>query len=225
MKKTGSLGWLGFGAMAVAAVGLLSVAAYAWPGGRGRGRGMGRGMGPGGGCPMMGGGMMGGGMMGGGMMRGRMGPGGPGGPGMGMHLGFMRNATQDQIAQFFGITKAKAAQLVAARDTFVKQTKAIHLKMARIRVWMMNQWLSDKPDFNKLRALHNQMFSQHKKLADLRFEFRVKGYKILGREKALDFMRGRMIRRGRWGGRFGRGPMGGWGFWHARGASRAGASN
>ena len=188
MKKS-LIGTLGLG-MAMAGLLFASSTAHAWPG---RGRGMGRGMGAG--CPMMAPGM---------------GPGGPGmgpgmaGPGFGRHFRFMMNATADQIAKAFRISRSKAAQLVAARDAFIKQSKTFHLKMARVRVWIMNQWLADKPDFNKLRALHNKMFNLRKRLADLRFEFRIKGYKILGRDKALELMRRRMMRgRGRWFGRAG----------------------
>ncbi|MCD6499617.1 MAG: hypothetical protein J7M25_15105 [Deltaproteobacteria bacterium] len=169
--------------------------ASAWPG-----RGMGRGRGMGGGGRGMG---YGRGMGGGGM--GMMG-------GMGRRARFMMNAPAAILQNVLGINAGQAAQIVKAREGFKTNASAIHLKMTRIDNWMQNQWFADRPDYNKIRALHRQMIGQRVKLAKLRLELRIKVLQILGPAK-----RKQLMLRG-----FG-GP--GWGYYHWFGPGAAPARN
>jgi len=147
--------------------------ASAWPGrgmrgGRGRSGRMGR-------MGMMGGRGMRGGRMG---MMGRM----------GRRVRFMMNAPAATLQKVLGINAGQAAQIVKAREGFKTNASAIHLKMARIHNWMQNQWLAERPDYNKIRTLHRQMIAQRDKLAKLRLELRIKVVQILGPAKRKQLM-------------------------------------
>ncbi len=183
------------GAAALLAVPTVIVARGFGRGGGGMGRGMGHHRG----------GRGGGGM---GMGRGM-------GQGMGQGVGKLMRGDLKQLKKVLGLSANQVKQIRQLRKANQPKQAQVRLKMARIHAQMRVQWLADKPAAWKLKKLHQQKLSLKNKLANRRFNIRLKVVQILtpaqrmklkqargfGRRFAKNGKRGRGQRYGRRGGR------------------------
>jgi Spy/CpxP family protein refolding chaperone len=183
-------------AFTLGAAALLAVPAVVAARGFGRGgRGMGRGMGH-----------HRGGRGGGGMGMGR---------GVGQGVGKLMRGDLKQLKKVLGLSGHQVNQIKQLRKANQPKQVQVRLKMARIHAQMRVQWLADKPVAWKLKKLHQQKLKLKTKLANRRFNIRLKVVQILtptqrmklkrargfGRRFAKNGKRGRGQRFGRRGGR------------------------
>ncbi len=131
--------------------------------------------------------------------------GGKGGKGVGK---LMRGDLK-QLKQHLGLSATQVNQIKQLRRANKGKLVNVRLKMARLNAKMRVEWLAAKPSAWKLKKLHQRKLQLRNKMANHRFNIRLRVSQILTPSQRMKLKRrGRFGRRFALGGKGRRGPRG-----------------
>jgi Spy/CpxP family protein refolding chaperone len=135
--------------------------------------------------------------------------GGRGGKGMG--VGKVMRGDLKQLKKVLGLSAHQVNQVKQLRKANTGKQTQVRLRMARIHAQMRVHWLAAKPNAWKLKKLHQKKLTLKTKMANRRFNIRLKVAQILTPTQRMKLKRARgfgrrFAKNGRRGGgkRFGR---------------------